>query len=64
MPKLVGRIKASRLVQGLLYSSFDEAAKPKPSPQTVARLREIFAPDIAKLDRALCSRFGELWSYT
>ena len=63
MPKLVGRVKASRLVQGLLYSKYDEKSKPKPSEQTLARLREVFAPDIAKLDETLGTKFGQRWSY-
>jgi hypothetical protein len=63
MPKLVGRVKSSRLVQRLLFARYDEKEKPKPAPETIARLRDVFAPDIAKLDETLGTSLGCLWSY-
>ena len=61
MPILVGRVKSSRLVQRLLYSTYDEKKKPSPAPETVARLRDVFAPDIAKLDATLGTSLVQRW---
>jgi hypothetical protein len=63
MPKLIGRVKTSGLVQRLLYRPYNERKRPTPTPQTVTRLREMFLPDIAKLDEKLGTTFGRLWSY-
>lgn len=63
MPKLVGRVKTSGLVQRLLYRPYNDDKRPQPMPRTVARLREKFWPDVARLDEALGTTFGRLWSY-
>ena len=63
MPNLVGRIKASQHVQRLLYARYGEDERPQPAPQTVARLREIFEPDLVFLDKILGTECRRLWSY-
>jgi hypothetical protein len=63
MPKLVGRIKASRHIQRLLYVSYREGGKPQPALHTIARLREIFEPDLACLDKLLETEFRRTWCY-
>lgn len=63
MPNLVGRIKASQHLQRLLYAKYREDEKPRPAPQTVARLRDIFEPDVALLDKILGADCRHLWSY-
>lgn len=63
MPHLVGRIKASQHVQKLLYARYKADEKPAPAPQTVARLRDIFEPDVALLDKILGTNMLRVWSY-
>jgi len=63
MPKLVGRVKGSPLVQRLMYAEYRQEGKPMPSAETVARLRDLFFPDVAALDRVLSTSCGQMWAY-
>ena len=63
MPRVVGRVKASTLVQKLLYLRYTEKARPRPTSLTLDRLRAVFEPDIAVLDRILETDFGQRWAY-
>ena len=63
MPHLVGRIKASPHIQKLLYRRYQADDKPIPLPETVARLRDIFEPDVGLLDKLLGTNMVQRWSY-
>jgi hypothetical protein len=63
MPNLVGRIKVSQPIQQLLYARYQVDEKPQPKPQTVARLRDVFQPDVVLLDKILGTDFRDLWGY-
>jgi hypothetical protein len=63
MPKVVGRIKASPLMQRLLYCQYALDDMPTPSAATISRLREIFAADVRILDDVLGTDFCRRWSY-
>lgn len=51
-PNLVGRVKRSRLAS-LLYVPYRKDEKPTLAPETAARLRERFRPDVEALERRL-----------
>jgi hypothetical protein len=56
-PNLVGRVKRSRLA-GLLYVPYGKDEKPRLAPDTAARLRERFRPDVLALGRRLSVDLG------
>ena len=64
MPKLVGQVKTSPVVQRVLFRSYSDADKPRLTPQMRDRLRSIFAPDIEQLDRLMGTNLSRRWSYT
>jgi hypothetical protein len=64
LPKVVGRIKTSPLVQRLLYAPYADEPKPQLSGQLHERLQAIFAPDVALLDETLGTNLARRWGYS
>jgi hypothetical protein len=52
-----------RCIRRLLYAEYDAQQKPSPAPETIARLRDLFASDIEKLDASLDTSLSRRWSY-
>ena len=63
MASLVGKVKGSRLVERTLYREFRAGEKPKPEARTISRLRQQFAPEVARLRELTGSDLSELWGY-
>lgn len=60
---LRGKAKTSPTVRNLLYRQFTDANRPKMLPETKARLRELMAGEVQRLDRAAGTDFANLWYY-
>ena len=63
-PGLVGKIKASTLLGTVLYRPYAPANKPQMSPSTRSHLRQIFMPEVQRLDILLGANFCGRWGYT
>lgn len=60
---LRGKAKTSPTVRNLLYRQFTDANRPKMLPETKARLRELMAGEVQRLDRVAGTDFASLWYY-
>lgn len=63
LPGMVGKIKASRLLSGILYRSFDPNEMPRISSQAREYLEEVFAPEVRSLDQLLGVDLTTRWGY-
>ena len=61
---LRGRLKTSPTIRNLLYRPFSDDARPTMAPATEARLREIMADEIRRLDASAQTDFCRLWNYS
>ncbi|WP_164100507.1 sulfotransferase domain-containing protein [Candidatus Laterigemmans baculatus] len=61
--KIVGRVKTSAWIRNLLYRQYTPETKPKMRPETRQRLRELFAPEVARLDHLLGTQCARTWNY-
>lgn len=64
LKRLTGRAKTSVMLRNLLYRPYTPETRPKMRPDTRLRLRELFAPEVDKMDRLLATNFGQAWRYT
>jgi sulfotransferase family protein len=63
LPGVVGRVKESALLNRLLYSSYKPGEKPGMSRETREYLRDVFSPEVQRLDALLGSNFCARWCY-
>lgn len=61
--ELRGRVKTSPFVRNILYRQFTNASRPEMRPETRARLREIMADEIQRLDAVAGTDFCKRWGY-
>lgn len=63
-PGLVGKIKESPLLGRILYRTYAPDKKPQMSPAIRNHLRQIFMPEVQRLDILLGSHLSVRWGYT
>lgn len=63
MPRLVGRVKSSPIVQKLLFSPLEGNHKPTMASATRASLRDFFSGDIELLDNLLDVNAARRWGF-
>ncbi len=61
--RLIGAVKHSPLVKKLLYKPYSPGEKPRPQPETMRQLREIFFEEVSELDQMLGTNFNHEWEY-
>ena len=61
---LRGRLKTSRRVRDTLYRPLGDDERPHMDPETRARLKRHFQPEVAALDALLGTSLAERWGYT
>ena len=60
LASLRGKVKTSRTVRNLLYRPFEEQTRPRMSPSTETKLRQLFAEDVRRLDEIAGRNFCDL----
>ena len=60
---LRGKAKTSPAVRNLLYRQFTDSSRPKMPPEIEARLRELMADEVQRLDAVAGTDFCRLWNY-
>ncbi|HKW89159.1 MAG TPA: sulfotransferase [Candidatus Acidoferrales bacterium] len=63
-PGVVGKIKESPLLAKILYHPYAPNEKPQVSPAIRSYLRQIFIPEVQRLDALLSSHLSLRWGYT
>ena len=61
---LRGRVKTSRAVRNMLYRPYEDEERPSMLPATEARLRELMAGEVGRLDELAGTNFTGLWNYS
>jgi hypothetical protein len=56
-------IKLSTTVRNALYRPYGDDDRPSLSPETGARLRARYGPEVAAVDTLLGTNLGERWAY-
>ena len=60
---LRGKVKTSPFIRNLLYKPFTVESRPTIAPETKARLRDLMAGEVQRLDAAAGTYFCSLWNY-
>ena len=61
---LRGKVKTSPTVRNLIYRPYADEARPTMAPATQARLRNLMADEVRRLDGAAGTDFCRLWNYS
>lgn len=61
--RLRGKIKLSTTVRNALYRPYGDDDRPSLSPETAARLRARYGPEVAAVDTLLGTNLVERWAY-
>lgn len=60
---LRGKVKTSPMVRNLLYRPFTDESRPTMPPEIEARLRDLMAGEVQRLDALAGTEFCRLWDY-
>ena len=60
---LRGKVKTSPTVRNLLYRPYGKTSRPTVAPETEARLRDVFADEVRRVDALAGTDFCRLWDY-
>ncbi|MDQ3857395.1 MAG: sulfotransferase domain-containing protein [Actinomycetota bacterium] len=61
--RLYGKVKASTKIRNVLYRPYGRSDRPPLSPETAARLRARYAPEVAAVDALLGTNLVDRWGY-